>query len=217
MENKFWKVIGYWAMGLVLFVATLIIIRWAVHFATWSSLSASDTGTWAGAIGTVATLAMTIRLATSERKERLHREQNLALVTVAGLEFKIPAVKLMLEAALTTIIMDAGANRPTDYAKLVRMLDQIPLWQPEDLAPLAAIEGHLAARLAFASAEITGVRTGIEMATKQRIYTQAKISSAFNLTLMTRLQSPIETLEDSRSRCRKYMNDSGFGGQSPTD
>jgi hypothetical protein len=28
MQEKLWKVIGFWSMGLILFVATMVIIRW---------------------------------------------------------------------------------------------------------------------------------------------------------------------------------------------
>lgn len=56
MENRLWKVIGFWALGLILFISTLIIIRWAVDFATWSTL---DSG-WAQAIGSVAALGVAI-------------------------------------------------------------------------------------------------------------------------------------------------------------
>ncbi|MDY0975029.1 hypothetical protein SOM61_08645 [Massilia sp. CFBP9012] len=56
METKFWKIIGFWAMGLLLLVATMIIIRWIVVFVTWSSL---DSG-WAQVIGSIAALAVAI-------------------------------------------------------------------------------------------------------------------------------------------------------------
>lgn len=52
MEDKILKTLGYWTLGLILFVSTFIIIRWAVDFATWSTL---DSG-WAQAIGSVAAI-----------------------------------------------------------------------------------------------------------------------------------------------------------------
>jgi hypothetical protein len=52
MEKKIWKVIGFWAMGLILLVATTIVIRWIVDFVNWSNL---DSG-WAQAIGSIAAI-----------------------------------------------------------------------------------------------------------------------------------------------------------------
>jgi hypothetical protein len=56
MQEKLWKVIGFWSMGLILFVATMVIIRWSIDFATWSAL---DSG-WAQAIGSSAALGVAI-------------------------------------------------------------------------------------------------------------------------------------------------------------
>lgn len=52
MQDKVLKVIGFWAMGLILFVATLIVIRWVIDFVTWSAL---DSG-WAQVLGSIAAL-----------------------------------------------------------------------------------------------------------------------------------------------------------------
>lgn len=52
MENRIWKVVGFAAIGLIFFVATMIIIRWVVDFVTWSTL---DSG-WAQAIGSIAAI-----------------------------------------------------------------------------------------------------------------------------------------------------------------
>lgn len=52
MREKLFYAFGLWAIALILFIATFIIIRWTVDFATWSSL---DSG-WAQAIGSVAAI-----------------------------------------------------------------------------------------------------------------------------------------------------------------
>lgn len=92
MENKILKVLGYWALALILFVATFIVIRWAVDFATWSTL---DSG-WAQAIGSVAAIffayylgerqaaaAMTVTREASRMDARRRYDSILALVDSA--------------------------------------------------------------------------------------------------------------------------------------
>jgi hypothetical protein len=62
---------GGWALFLLLFVATLIIIRWSVDFVTWSSL---DSG-WAQAIGSVAAIFAGFTLARWQLKQNRHDER----------------------------------------------------------------------------------------------------------------------------------------------
>jgi hypothetical protein len=68
MDRKLWEKLGFWAMGLLLFVATMIIISWLVDFVTWSTL---DSG-WAQAIGSVAAILASFFLFQRQRK---HEQQ----------------------------------------------------------------------------------------------------------------------------------------------
>lgn len=65
MENKVLKFFGYWAMGLILFIATMIVIRWTIDFVTWSAL---DSG-WAQVIGSVAALGVAIFVMVRQNKK----------------------------------------------------------------------------------------------------------------------------------------------------
>jgi len=181
----------------------------------WELLSAADWGTWVGAIGTVATLIGTIWLATSERRERLRSERNLALVTVSSLTFQIPLVRTSLAAAIATMQRDVDQNQPTDYANISNVLGTVPLWNREDLTPLVGLRDHLAARLAFVGAEISGVKFGIEAAAKLGFNENAGLSTLFNVDTIPRLVSPMETLDDAYARCRAFMEETGFSFTAP--
>lgn len=122
MDNNIWKVIGYWAMGLILFVATLVLIRWAVDFATWSAL---DSG-WAQAIGSVIAILASFFLFSRQREhEQQHgRDDELARRTRA-----IAAVQDVaywsLEAMESCIRQKQGLRGIRTEAELVPRLDEL--------------------------------------------------------------------------------------------
>jgi hypothetical protein len=68
MKNEELGPISAWALGLLLLVATMIIIRWVVDFVTWSTL---DSG-WAQTIGSVAAIMASFLLFSRQRK---HEQQ----------------------------------------------------------------------------------------------------------------------------------------------
>jgi hypothetical protein len=59
--------LGAWALGLLLFIATLLIIRWTIDFVTWSTV---DSG-WAQAIGAVAAIFFSYRAGLKQSKDAL--------------------------------------------------------------------------------------------------------------------------------------------------
>lgn len=65
MENRYLKIIGFWAMALILFVATFIVIGWAISFASWASL---DSG-WAQAIGSLIGIGIAIWVPYKQRRD----------------------------------------------------------------------------------------------------------------------------------------------------
>jgi hypothetical protein len=100
MENRIWKIIGFWAMALLLFIATMIIIRWVVGFVTWSTL---DSG-WAQAIGSVAAIVGAFLLARQQyEKERtadlVRRQNEIADDLDAQLQARALAVRNVVQVA----------------------------------------------------------------------------------------------------------------------
>lgn len=52
MAEKYWVRIGYCAIAVMIFISTLITIRWTIDFVTWSQI---DSG-WAQVIGSIAAI-----------------------------------------------------------------------------------------------------------------------------------------------------------------
>lgn len=199
----------------------VIALSTAIGFAgyeyiRWSGLTASDWGTWTGAICTVATLAVTVRIATSEQRRRIRNEKDLALVTLTGLIFRIEIVKQSLNTIVVMMQADIRQNFASDYVRMSMLIAQCPIWKPEELVPLVGIPDHLAPRLAYAAAEIEGLRIAFEMVAASTHFQDPTVSTNFNVTTLPRLESPIEVLHDARLRCRAYVDQSGFGGSSVT-
>lgn len=215
------KIIGWAYAILVITIALLALIgvllfAWHIEDATpWADMKAADWGVWVGAVGTVATLAMTVWLATSEQRRRTRAERDLALVTVAGLTFRISIVKNGMDGIGAVLLSDMTNNRATNYTRVSAMLAQLPTWKPEELVALVGVHDHLAARLAFAAAEIEGVRTAIDMSVDVSLYTDPTVSRMFNAITLPRINAPVEVLVDCLARCRRYMDESGFSEQSP--
>ena len=109
MTNKYWKLIGFWAIGLILIVSTVIVIRWAVDFVKWSSL---DSG-WAQAIGSVAALAVAIYISSRQNSHatRLMIKQNSH------------ATRLMLESDTRAVRRHAAAVSAVVARAYIQLLD----------------------------------------------------------------------------------------------
>jgi len=212
VEVRTWFQPWYYKFGAIVLSAALGLC--AYEWVNWSHLSASDWGTWAGAIGTVATLAVTIWLATSEQRRRHRAEKDLALITITGLTFRIEIVKGMLNTVMVMMNSDVARSIASDYAKIHFLIAQSPIWTPEELVPLVGIPEHLAPRLAFAAAEINGLRIVFEMVASTPHFQDPTASANFNIGTLPRLSSPVEILHDTLYRCKAYMETSGFGEQS---
>jgi hypothetical protein len=78
MLVKIWKVIGFGAMALILFVATLIIIRWVIGFVTWSTL---DSG-WTQAIGSIIALAASFGFFYAQKRAEVVRIETESILTM---------------------------------------------------------------------------------------------------------------------------------------
>lgn len=75
MKNEELGPISTWALGLLLLIATMIIIRWIVGFVSWSAL---DSG-WAQAIGSVAAIMASFFLFKRQRDHELQEAKDEAL------------------------------------------------------------------------------------------------------------------------------------------
>lgn len=130
----------------------------------WSKLSASDWGTWAGAIGTVATLIGTIWLATESGRAKRNEERDRAFVAASGLMLLFTKVRAALENATEHFSDPYFEGRGFEYAVQARLIEEAGVWTEEQILPLIAIPNHVCAHLARARAEIFDiVKTLLEM------------------------------------------------------
>jgi hypothetical protein len=102
-----------------------------------------------GALGTVLTLAGTMWLATSERRNRDRQEWDIALITSVKLHLE---VKRSLDAVTSVIAEMEGFAHPVFQSWLdasANILRSGDSWQYEDLLLLAPLPNHAAAKLAL--------------------------------------------------------------------
>lgn len=150
MENKFLKAVGYMVLGLIVLVATVIIIRWVGNFLDWARFDAGDLATWVGAFGTVAALFGTIVLATTETRRRERAEMLLAGLHASALLTRIndaynAVANLRVQLGHD---LDEGDIRASmlEYA-LVR-IQRLKLWTVDELVALAPLPDSAASKLA---------------------------------------------------------------------
>lgn len=176
----------------------------------WSSLNAADWGTWVGAVGTVAALAGTIWLATSEQRRRVRTEKDLALVTAASFTLRIAAVESALQMVKKRMDYDIRCGVPSNYTELARMVRDAGVWQGPDVIPLICLERHVAARLAFVSVEVTALSTSLKQAAERPGLEYKTASAKFNDVSIRRMNSALETLKATFIDCLRFLHASGF-------
>jgi uncharacterized membrane protein YjfL (UPF0719 family) len=159
MENKILKVLGYWTIGLILIVATVIIIRWATDFLDWARLESGDLGTWVGGIGTVGALIGTIHLARTETRRREHEGLVVARLQIASMMLRfVHAQAVVAEVCRLldeTALVDTG---PLFASHAREKIDGIELWTVKELIPLAGLPENTALKLAEAADQLIAFR-----------------------------------------------------------
>jgi hypothetical protein len=172
---KFWERFGIVIMSLWLLFAVHQGINTLVKAHNWQPLSASDWGTWAGAIGTVATLIGTIHLARTETRRRERSELLLAQLHAAGMLLRMERAHGIVVIAIaqlnhvmeTTELPNAILDNRLAHPFLtwtVENLNQIEIWGGADLVPLAPLPNHVASKLAQAAEQLRTVKRLLEEA-----------------------------------------------------
>ncbi|MBW3512888.1 hypothetical protein [Janthinobacterium sp. NKUCC06_STL] len=173
----------------------------------WSGLTPSDWGTWIGAIGTVATLAGTIWLATSEQRLRKRAERDLALITVAGLMWRIQAVETGLGGIKCELDSGLRGEVFNDYHEILMKFELLPLWTPTELTALVSIENHVAARLAFCGETVVSIKQFIAQEVREQRYIRNDLGRRlFNTMATNRLVPVIDQTGDVKDDCFLFWN-----------
>jgi len=164
MEEKLWKVIGFWAMGLILFIATFIIIRWAINFATWSALDAG----WAQAIGAIASIWGAFWIANRSAREQRARERTLAIVASVAMTHKIAIIKVEIGKLAVKLgkapVLDFS---PAEFDSAIDFLSGLPAWSTEEISVLMPLSDDCAQNLAAAQGRIQFVAAFMDRAIKR--------------------------------------------------
>jgi hypothetical protein len=137
-------------------VAGIFGYEW-IHWRDWSP---SDWGTWAGAIGTVATLVGTIHLATTETRRRTRQEKLAAELhgvilssRLAHVEARLMASKSLLSRALEREDIRAGLLKECHA-----QISAIDEFTPEDVLPIGFFAGNTGQIIVRATAGLTALR-----------------------------------------------------------
>jgi len=202
MENKIWKVIGFWALALLLLVATLIIFRWALAFYDWARLDAAVLGTWIGGLGTVFTLIWTIRLATAETRRREHQEMVVARLRGAGMAARIESANIKVFMVVTMLHFAVKGTRPVeDFAFCEEELAEIKLWTIEEAIQLVPLPSNVAIKLAEVVDHIHTVRATLNRMSRMG-FMSPEYQRERSAEMLKVLDLTLEYLQDAKRECR---------------
>lgn len=141
---------------LIAILVTAGVITDLVLLGQHYDLSKSDWATWVGSIGTVATLAGTIWLATAAERQRKREQVDLAIISAASMTTWISNLRSSIWVANQTLPGSLAAPDDAREALIdcINEIDRAGLWTREDLAPLVYLPHHAAARLASLAVQI---------------------------------------------------------------
>lgn len=156
MAKKTWELIGLWAMGLILFIATLIIIRWTVDFATWTTI---DSG-WLQAIGGVGAIVVALWIATSQSRAQARQERDKALIVAAKL---VPEIERLIGVVISfgshlVHAMDNLGTATADETTAALLNAPIARIDSDDLLMLVPLGGSHATQLSHTLGAIAAIQ-----------------------------------------------------------
>lgn len=173
----------------------------------WSCLSASDWGTWAGAVGTVATLAATIWLATAGERKRERDQRDLAIIAAATLETAI--VGFLVRANTMMLLPPPGTLAAPDdpheaLEECIFAIRNVDLWSREDLVALVYLPGHVAARLASLGTQIRATLNELNAAAAKSLLSDLDIGTVKYL-LQSELPSYAAELAEIKTELSAFL------------
>jgi hypothetical protein len=127
----------------------------------WGSLTASDWGTWVGAVGTVGTLIGTIILATQDRRKRNVEMMDLAVVTASSMIERLTVANTLLDdfgRDLNRDVVNALSSTQDEMQKVfashTKRLEVLPSFETQELERIVILPNHCAAHLAAANGRL---------------------------------------------------------------
>jgi hypothetical protein len=146
-----------WYTKWVIMVMAALVYVAGQNLINWSDLTASDWGTWIGAVGTVTTLAGTIYLATSETRRRTREDITKANIVASALAPRVEIASKQLRHFYTLLLfrnMDGSPySSPREEAGYLLGI-KYKAATTEELSALAAFDDGTASKLAYAQARL---------------------------------------------------------------
>jgi len=128
----------------------------------WEPPKAGDWATWFGVVGALATLIMTIRIATIETRRRERSERAIAVVSAATFEMQIADCVACLSNALNymeSYMAERGSTKIGEQAR--DYILHAPILRTADAAYLIAISPSLAVELARSGSLLARIQVAI--------------------------------------------------------
>lgn len=104
-----------------------------------------DNAAWAGAIGTVGTLAGTIWLATAADRRRRREESSRAVIAAHALDLRIKTAWRIVQEEMPAF--ENGSIQGYKYAEVADSIAKASLWTDEEVLPLLILPRNVAAEL----------------------------------------------------------------------
>lgn len=200
-------------ISLIAFVGLLLFL-WHVEDATpWAKMGPADWGTWAGAIGTVATLAGTIWLATESNRQRRREQIDLALVSAAQFGLWTVAVQNALRSAHRVLVNTELTPDPRPVLmECGEIIAAAGIWTSNDLAPLVVIPNHAAAKLAVVKVKIENASISLTKTGESGRPLQLRVLEKYVATITRQLTTAMDDLVEPHDDCLAFLKKHGFEG-----
>jgi hypothetical protein len=169
----------------------------------WSSLSASDWGTWIGSVGTVFTLIGTIWLATAEKRNQRRQEKARAVVAAASLEVRLETVEAALEDVIQNIL-DKDSLADFSYSAQARIITAAGTWNDDEILPLLILPNHVCAKLSGIRTAIADSAQKIEAEQWRSRDRDADAQAQKDLDIMQALVSQLEVITACLRECQLF-------------
>jgi hypothetical protein len=169
---KFWKNVGIATLSVcgLYFAHQSVNALMKAH--NWVGLTPSDWGTWAGAVGTVATLIWTVRLATAQTRQKTKDDPTLARLHASMVRRLAHAQTVVADVCRMLDIGRQIQMGPEHCASMAGKLDSIDLWAVDELVPLVPLPSNTAAKLAQSADQIRTAQKVLRKAITNQSSTQ---------------------------------------------
>jgi hypothetical protein len=169
-----------------------------------NDLSKSDWGTWVGSIGTVATLAGTIWLATEGERKQTRNSRVLARLHSASMLLRLVHAQAAVVNAYTTlsVAVETPIELGPDHLRdMLHRFSSINVWQVSDVVPLIALPDNTAVKLAQVADHLVTVRQLLENTIRHYPGLSHEERTDFAITCYIMLSKTRRFLDESLAVC----------------